>query len=159
MNSSAPSIRGLVFSLIVTLGGVLHAEVFLPGMQPNEKGIEFAKVQQCRMCHAGTNDAESDPFLTWQGGMMAQAARDPVFRAALAVANQDVNGVGEFCLRCHTPRGWLENRSKPADGSALNEEDMQGVSCDVCHRLVDPLSTEAAQFASQLLLQLLLRPS
>jgi hypothetical protein len=77
--------------------------------------------------------------------MMSQAARDPVFRAALAIANQDVQGIGEFCLRCHSPRAWLENRSKPADGSALNREDMHGVSCDVCHRFIDPLSEEAAK--------------
>ena len=150
MKRSIPFVYGFVFCWAVGCLSWLHAEVFLPGMQPNENGIEFAKVQQCRMCHSGTSDDESDPFMTWQGGMMAQAARDPVFLAALAVANQDVNGVGEFCLRCHAPRGWLENRSKPADGSALNYEDRQGVSCDVCHRLVDPLSDEAAQFAHQL---------
>jgi hypothetical protein len=117
--------------------------VFLPGMQPEEAGIEFVKVQQCQMCHGSTNNGEADPYFAWQGGMMAQAARDPVFRAALAIANQDVPGVGEFCLRCHAPRGWLEGRSTPVDGSALNREDMHGVSCDVCHRLIDPLSDEA----------------
>ena len=116
------------------------AEVFLPGMQPKEAGIEFAKVQQCKMCHGGTKNGDADPFFSWQGGMMAQAAKDPVFRATLAIAEQDVPGVGEFCFRCHTPRGWLEGRSTPSDGSALNREDMYGVSCDVCHRLIDPQS-------------------
>jgi hypothetical protein len=121
------------------------AEIFLPGMQPKEAGIEFAKVQQCKMCHGGTKNGEADPFFSWQGGMMAQAAKDPVFRAALAIAEQDVPGVGEYCFRCHTPRGWLEGRSTPSDGSALNREDMQGVSCDVCHRLVDPQSDRARE--------------
>jgi len=74
---------------------------------------------------------------------MAQAARDPIFLATMTIANQDVPGVGEFCLRCHTPRGWLEGRSTPADASALNREDLCGVSCDVCHRFIDPLSEEA----------------
>ena len=119
--------------------------VFLPGTQPEEGGIEFAKVQQCLMCHSKTANGEADPFFSWQGGMMAQAARDPVFRAALAVANQDIPGVGEYCLRCHTPRGWMEGRSLAADGSSLNSEDMHGVACDVCHRFVDPLSDEAAK--------------
>jgi hypothetical protein len=63
----------------------------------------------------------------------------------MTIANQDVPGAGEFCLRCHTPRGWLEGRSTPPDASALNAEDMQGVSCDVCHRFIDPLSAEAKQ--------------
>lgn len=123
-------------------------QVFLPGTQPEEGGIEFAKVQQCLMCHAETKNGEADPFFSWQGGMMSQAARDPVYRAALAIANQDVAGVGEFCVRCHAPRGWLEGRSTPPDGSALNQEDMHGVACDVCHRLVDPRSEEASGFAA-----------
>ena len=42
-----------------------HAEVFLPGMQPKEGGIEFANVQQCRMCHAGTKNKDADPFFSW----------------------------------------------------------------------------------------------
>ena len=138
------------FSIIITAIGIFlifitqsSAEVFLPGMQPKEAGIEFAKVQQCKMCHSRTKNGQADPFLSWQSGMMSQAARDPVFRASLAIANQDIEGVGEFCLRCHAPRGWLEDRSKPADGSALNQEDMHGVSCVICHHLIDPLSSEA----------------
>jgi hypothetical protein len=129
-----------VLLMLVSQAG---AEVFLPGMQPEEAGIEFAKVQQCKMCHSRTENGPADPFFSWQSSMMSQAARDPVFRAALTIANQDVEGVGEFCWRCHAPRGWLEDRSKPADGTALNREDMHGVSCDVCHRLLDPLSDEA----------------
>lgn len=107
-----------IFLMFISQAG---AEVFLPGMQPKEAGIEFVKVQQCKMCHSGTSNGTADPFLSWQSGMMAQAARDPVFRASLTIANQDIESVGEFCLRCHTPRGWLEDRSKPADGSALNQ--------------------------------------
>jgi len=121
----------------------LGAEIYLPGMQPTEAQIEFAKVQQCRMCHAGTPNGAADPFLSWQSGMMSQAMRDPVFRASLAISNQDIPGSGEFCLRCHAPRGWLEGRSTPSDATALNIEDLHGVSCDVCHRLIDPRSDEA----------------
>ncbi|MHC4941645.1 MAG: hypothetical protein ACYTG7_01355 [Planctomycetota bacterium] len=126
------------------------AQVFLPGMQPKEAGIEFGKVQQCLLCHGGTKNGGADPFFSWQGGMMAQSARDPVFLAALAIANQDVEGVGEFCWRCHAPRGWLEDRSKPADGSQLNREDRYGVSCDICHHLIDPLSSEAASLIKEI---------
>ncbi len=134
---------------LVTMMSLSSSDVFQPGMQPNENGIEFAKFQQCRMCHSGTDNGAADPVLSWQGGMMAQAMRDPVFLAALAIANQDIEGSGEFCLRCHAPRGWLEGRSTPSDGSALNREDQYGVTCDVCHRLVDPMSTEAKGLAKQ----------
>jgi len=47
--------------------------------------------------------------------------------------------VGDLCLRCHTPFGWLEGRSTPTDGSALTAKDRDGVSCHFCHRLVDPI--------------------
>ncbi len=126
-----------------------RAELFLPGTQPNENGIELGRVAQCVLCHSGTTNGQADPYFSWSGGMMAQAARDPVFRAALAVANQDVKGVGEFCIRCHSPRGWLAGRSSAADASLLNREDLHGVSCDACHHLVDPLSAEARKLAKQ----------
>ncbi|MHC4397600.1 MAG: hypothetical protein ACYS1A_18305, partial [Planctomycetota bacterium] len=87
---------------------IADAEIFLPGMQPEEAGIEFVKVQQCEMCHSNTINGDAAPFDSWQGSMMAQAVRDPVYRATLSIANQDIEGVGEFCWRCHAPRGWLE---------------------------------------------------
>lgn len=52
------------WSLIII--NYVNAEVLLPGMQPKEDGIEFAKVDQCRMCHAGTQSNEADTFLSWQ---------------------------------------------------------------------------------------------
>lgn len=124
----------------------LHAgaEVFLPGTQPGEANIRIAKVKLCKTCHSRTGNGESDPYQSWRGGMMSQAARDPVYLAALAIANQDVEGVGEFCIRCHAPAAWLEGRSKKPDASGLTDEDLGGgVSCDACHRLVDPAASEA----------------
>ena len=48
--------------LIIVLVFTTKAEVFLPGMQPEEAGIEFAKVQQCKMCHSKTKNRNADPF-------------------------------------------------------------------------------------------------
>ena len=131
--------------LLVVVTTQCHADVFLPGMQPKEAGIEFAKVQQCSMCHSKTKNGNADPYLSWKSGMMSVSAKDPLFRAALAIANQDIEGIGEFCLRCHAPRAWLEGRSTPSDGSALNQEDLYGVSCTVCHSFIDPMSDEASE--------------
>jgi hypothetical protein len=50
---------------------------------------------------------------------MAQAGRDPLMWAALEIANRDAPNSGEYCLRCHTPKGWLEGHSQAADGSLL----------------------------------------
>ncbi len=71
--------------------------------------------------------------------MMGQAARDPLFHACLAVANQDAAFAGDLCIRCHTPAGWISGRSTPTDGSALTTGDRDGVNCSVCHRMVDPV--------------------
>src|SRR4029078_5279716 len=72
-----------------------------------------------------------------------QATRDPVFHAAFAIANQDANGAGELCLRCHAPGAWLAGRSTPPDGVALDSTvgDFDGVTCHLCHRMVDPVFT------------------
>ncbi len=151
--SSRAGSREILLAVLVGITGLtvrLAAEVFLPGTQPNEGGIQFGKMAQCVMCHSKTKNGDADPYFSWQGGMMAQAARDPVFRASLAIANQDIKGVGEFCIRCHAPRGWLEGRSSAPDASQLNREDLHGVSCDVCHHLVDPLSAEARKLAKDI---------
>jgi hypothetical protein len=57
----------------------------------------------------------------------------------MAIANQDAPDSGDLCLRCHLPRGWLQGRSVPTDGSQMLDTDKIGVACDFCHRLVDPI--------------------
>lgn len=104
----------------------------LPGTQPGGLSTPLISSQSCGYCHV---PEIVDDFA---GSMMANAARDPLFRAALQVANQDAAGSGELCLRCHTPNGWLEGRTTPTTGSDLTSEDLQGVSCSLCHRLVAP---------------------
>ncbi len=112
-------------------------DFFLPGTQPDSDAhplVEIADPDSCNACHT---EAIYD---TWRGSMMAQAGRDPVFWAAFAVAQNDAADAGEYCLRCHTPRGWYEGRSEPADGSALEATDISaGVACELCHRMVDPI--------------------
>jgi hypothetical protein len=71
--------------------------------------------------------------------MMSHASRDILFEACMTIGNQDAPDSGDLCLRCHIPRGWLQGRSVPTDGSQMLETDMYGVTCDLCHRLVDPI--------------------
>ncbi len=111
-------------------------DFFLPGSQPNQSG-QLETPDKCDNCHGGYNKAV-EPAFNWRGSMMSQAARDPFFYACLAVANQDAPQSGDLCIRCHSPAGWLEGRSVPTDGSALNNNDRQGVQCDFCHKLVKP---------------------
>lgn len=115
-------------------------DFFLPGTQPNQLNASIPTPTQCQLCH-------TEPiYEKWRGSMMGQAGRDPLMWAALYVANNDSPEAGEYCLRCHTPKGWLEGRSQPTDGSALLSEDIEsGVACEVCHRMVDPIPSENDQ--------------
>lgn len=136
------------------------------GTQP---GLEWPLLtsEECASCHATSGSGSPGdpvvggafrPFSTWAGSMMANATRDPLFWAALDVANHDVAGAGDYCLRCHTSRGWYAGRvvkngsgpvpNDPAKGAAgcLLEgaydapdditSDYGGVACHYCHRLM-----------------------
>ena len=111
-----------------------------PGSQPGDLIVPVLSYWDCTFCHSGW-DEEEEPFERWSGGMMANAMRDPVFHAAMTIANQDMEDSGSLSLLCHTPPGWRGGRSTPADGSALIDTDFEGVNCHLCHRLVDPVSS------------------
>lgn len=97
---------------------------------------------QCNSCHA--NYGPQDPFFVveqfkpWAASMLGQSARDPLFHAALTIANQVANDAGTFCIRCHAPVAFLNGHDVPTDASAFQGADFEGVSCNICHRMVNP---------------------
>ena len=113
----------------------------LPGTQPGGLTAPLADPGSCKGCHV------SHIVDNFAGSMMANSARDPIFRAALQIANKDTNFGGDTCIRCHAPNAWLNNRASLAndptstDGRLINAEDLQGVACSTCHRLVPPTAT------------------
>jgi hypothetical protein len=150
---------GAMFSIFcVAASGPLSALDFTPhGTQPGML-TSLAEPTVCRSCHGGTSLPSRTflPHSTWSGSMMAHATRDPIFWAALDVANRDVPGVGDWCLRCHSPVGWLGGRvSKTGSGvpgETVNgsngcllrgsftdndgpKDDYSGVTCHQCHRM------------------------
>ena len=141
----APWVLGSAVLLGWALGAVtVPPDVKMPGTQPGEVA-SFAT--NCDSCHSGTDNPEFEPSHGWKGSMMSHSMRDPLFWATLAVAEQDFlpgsdpslrGGVGDMCLRCHGPNGWLGGRSEPTDGSAYTGTDDRGVECEHCHLMVDP---------------------
>lgn len=111
----------------------------LLGTEPGElvNGGNFLNADNCSSCHGKGFEGDFSvlPFDGWAGTMMGNAARDPVFFAALTVANQDTPGVGTYCLRCHSPIAFVRGHATPPDGSAFDEVDEQGIGCDTCHRM------------------------
>ncbi len=137
------SVVGVV--AFVAVGSVVRAiipttpaDFFFGGTQPGTLTQELMDTSQCQVCHGGF-DPVKEPFTPWAASLMGQSARDPVFHAAMAISNQEAEGVGELCLRCHAPLGWTGGRATPADGSGLTDSDLTGVNCSACHRLVDPV--------------------
>ena len=130
---------GLLYLVAVT--GVLAAptvptDIEQPGTQPTEVG-NLETPDKCDNCHGGYNSAV-EPAFNWRGSMMANAGRDPIFWATMAIAEQDFDGSGDLCIRCHSTGGWYAGRSTPTDGSALAAGDSDGVDCDTCHKMTNP---------------------
>lgn len=116
----------------------------MPGTQELTLNVNLASGDSCSTCH-GYYDAAIEPYTNWAASMMGQATRDPIWFAAMTIANQDADFAGDLCLRCHTPNGWLHGKSVPTDGSALDvfNGDVDGVGCHFCHRMVDPIADAA----------------
>ena len=117
--------------------------VRMPGTQPGQV-VDLESDKQCMSCHAGSVYEMEH----WNGSMMAQAARDPIYWAGLTVAAQDAiwalgtPNAADICVKCHFPQGWLDGRSDPVNASAMRGEDYNGVTCKTCHYMYDPFYQE-----------------
>ncbi len=139
--NSSNDLSNAGYSIISPPGGKVPTtlrDFDMPGTQPFQGGSEFAPPASCAACH-GNYDPAVEPYFNWQGSMMSHAGRDPLFEANMAIANQDAPDSGDLCLRCHLSQGWLQGRSIPTDGSRMLPGDKIGVSCELCHRMVDPV--------------------
>ncbi len=148
----------LAVLMLARVGAALPpTEVVQRGSQPPEIVSGLALVQPdllallpstatpgaCEECHFdGLGNGDTSIHRSWRGSMMAHASRDPLMWAALAIAEQDFPGAGDTCIRCHVSKGWIEGRSVPSDGSALLDDDADGVTCHLCHRLANPDASE-----------------
>jgi len=138
--SSALLAAAFFLSSAVSSAQTVPTDIQQPGTQPNEIG-NLESPDKCDNCHGGYNSSV-EPAHNWRGSMMAQAGRDPIFWATLAIAEQDFAGSGDLCIRCHSTGGWLAGRSTPTDGSGLAAGDSDGVECDYCHKLTNPDNSE-----------------
>ncbi len=134
-----------ILALAAIAGVALSGDLTLGGTQP-PLTFPIEDPITCSACHGDFNTLSNhEQWPTWAGSMMANAGRDPLFWAALDVANNDLEGAGDFCLRCHAPAAWLAGRFEPPDGSTdgcslignLDQQnsDFSGISCPFCHRM------------------------
>jgi hypothetical protein len=130
----------IALASIVRAATVVPNEIQQPGTQPGEVG-NLESPDKCDNCHGNYNRAV-EPAFNWRGSMMANAGRDPIFWATLAIAEQDFDGSGDLCIRCHSTGGWYAGHSTPTDGSGLTAGDADGVDCDTCHKMTNPAGTD-----------------
>lgn len=88
---------------------------------------DFDDPTVCKGCHA-------EIYEQWNGSMHANAYNDPVYQKEDAMASNDTNGLtDEYCIKCHSPIGFLTGEILPADRSNMGEISKKGIQCDFCH--------------------------
>lgn len=119
----------------------------------------FSGSANCTMCHNGLTDQNGKDVsieTDWSSSMMANAARDPLWRAkvrselnrtsGMANASMLEGVVNDKCTRCHAPMANTEasknsENKKIIDGGFLDaghsrhDEALNGVSCTLCHQV------------------------
>lgn len=99
---------------------------------------------------------EIAPFDLWQSSMMANASRDPLWRAVvsaeIAATPGAAQAIGSKCNTCHSPMAFTDARllgeALPTmevlvDDSERMDLALDGVSCSACHQVEpDNLGTE-----------------
>ena len=113
----------------------------------------FAGSGDCMFCHAsGTNvlttqkGEDVSPPTAWRSTMMANASKDPYWRAKVAaevsVHPNLAGAIEDKCATCHAPMGRTEAVYSGSTGyslSSLSDDlpGLDGVSCTVCHQIRD----------------------
>lgn len=120
---------------LLSSGAAELPEPIILGSGPNEIETPIATNDSCKTCHA--SDDKVLAFDSYRGSMMNLAGRDPIFLAAFEIARRDDADVAVLCGKCHFPAAFLDGRVS-ADTLNLRERDLDGVSCDVCHRMTVP---------------------
>jgi hypothetical protein len=120
---------------------------------PTNYSTLFAGSGNCENCHTkgskafqSTTGNDYSPIITWRSSMMANANRDPLWRAKVSAevdANPAIQAVIEDkCNTCHSPMGRTEAVYHGATGFSFADAkkdtlSKDGASCTVCHQIRD----------------------
>ncbi len=111
----------------------------------------FAGSGKCLACHLTNktgvltvNGEELTPANHWRSSMMANASKDPLWRAVVSEETSKfpelAKTIETTCTRCHAPMGNKQAFHDGADGYSIKETELSklgrdGVSCTVCHQI------------------------
>ncbi len=124
-----------------------------PAVLIQARGEFFSAAGDCAVCHTGLKDqsgADVSLDTAWRSTMMANALRDPYFRATLRDELQKYPAldaaVQDKCAHCHTPMAFTTASIKQqtvkllddgfsAESHPLHPLAVDGVSCTACHQI------------------------
>lgn len=134
----------------------LHLHEMLATL-PTDTNSLFAGSGKCSGCHG--HDPAGYAFITstgedvniaddWAGTMMANSAKDPLWRAKVSheiLVNPGLQtDIENTCTRCHAPTGRFEaeyhnNLPYTMNDLATDSIALDGVNCTACHQIKDTL--------------------
>ena len=161
VNGGLRTVQKLIATLVCSAGPTLAFAQTNPQLpresQPTRPAdaVHFAKSSDCALCHSYSNTASAmrdgknrnvAPFDLWSGSMMANAAVDPYWKAAVsaevAATPSQKPHIEEVCSRCHAPMAAPITTSPDGqvlaflhDGHSKAALSKDGVSCTVCHQI------------------------
>lgn len=168
----SPIIIGLVLLVIVVLGSLsgqnayarhFHTDAEREQLQmmlqtaPYDTNTHFATGGRCGGCHG--HDPNAVSLITpsgedvnimddWAGTMMANSAKDPLWRAKVSheiLVNPGLQiDIEDKCTRCHAPTGRFEAHFLGAPNYSMvdlatDTFGLDGVNCSACHQQKDSL--------------------
>jgi hypothetical protein len=117
---------------------------------PFGRTVLFGGSGLCEVCHASdgvvmtVNGQDVSPITHWRSTMMANASKDPFWRAVVAEEVHRFPSLAQTiettCTKCHSPMGFTEAMFNGHSNYSLSEMKIDpiandGVSCSVCHQI------------------------
>jgi hypothetical protein len=145
----------LAFFMLTACGSESNEELSATASDATFISTHFSGSGNCTACHNGLTDmAGNDVSIEsdWSTSMMANATRDPFWRAKVASEMQRnpqfETLLGDKCSRCHAPMASVEAKFEGSpvglfgDGflnplNAYYDLGMDGISCTACHQIED----------------------
>ncbi|MBZ5712083.1 hypothetical protein K7C98_22800 [Nannocystis pusilla] len=108
--------------------GLLSDELSMPRV-PTVALDSFASAEDCGVCHQAH-------YAEWAASAHAYAMKDPVFRAFVAIRQENYAGEQDkFCLQCHSPIGTRGGDIVAGfEFADLQPITLEGVTCESCHK-------------------------
>jgi len=143
------------------LAAIVVSIVLIQSICAAEPGEMFTTSSDCAFCHTSSSTALKDSqgndlsiYHDWSSSMMANAFRDPIFRAKLESERLRTPHLAEViedkCLTCHAPMARYQHLRDGGKRYALQEAETSslaadGVSCTLCHQVQpEGLGTETS---------------